>query len=128
MKTSSKPPVRPDAVPRSWVNWESSSAIDPKTPQMSATFRPKSKASPRPKSALAVLPPAKASSAMSRPIPSRAVHTAASFSSTTRTRPRGSESRASREPRSSSPRSRRLHAISGQMAMIKSVRPYFQVT
>ena len=60
-------------------------------------------------------------------IANSAVHIAASFSSATRTRPRGTDSSMSSDDRSSSPRSIRLAARSGQMPMRKMKMPILKV-
>ncbi len=61
------------------------------------------------------------------PIAASAVHIATTFSTAIRARPRGSESRRSIEPRSSSPRSMPVEARMGQMHTTRMVSPYFQV-
>ena len=79
------------------------------------------------KSALKPWPPPKTARPMSRPIASSAVHIAASFSTATRVRLRGSESSTSIAPRSSSPRSMRLPARSGHIAMRNMKIPILNV-
>jgi len=109
------------------VNCEIRSARPPNTAQINARFKPKSRPSPRPKSAPNFLPPANATSPIKTPITSSAVHIAASFSSATRNLGRGSERSTSMEPRSSSPRSIRLPARSGQIAIRKMKMPILNV-
>ena len=97
------------------------------TAQTSARFTPNNTASLNPKSAPNFWPPANTTSPISRPIASSAVQSAANFSRATRNLGRGRESSTSREPRSSSPRSMRLAASSGQTAIRKMKIPILKV-
>ena len=98
-----------------------------KTALISATFSPKSSASPKEKPALARAPPQAVSTPTKSPISNKAVPSAATFSTAARPRERGSESNISSEPRSSSPRRMRLPASNPQMAGNVRITPSFHM-
>src|SRR5256885_1095710 len=72
MKTISRAPVAPAAVPRSFVNCEMKSATPPMTMQMSDRSRPHSSPSTNVMSALKAMPPRYAMTPEMRPMRSRA--------------------------------------------------------
>src|SRR5262252_5278582 len=91
MKTASDAPVIPAAVPRSCVNWETKSAIAPKTAHIRTRFRPNSSASTRLNSPLNFTPPRYDIRPMTTPIARTAVLLAAQHAAAGQQRPDGDQ-------------------------------------